>query len=62
MQAVEPDVERHLDAAHDHGLDAVEGYLETGNGVGIHVVYRRRATSLVLLAATISIWQKRSGN
>jgi hypothetical protein len=45
MQAVEPDVERHLDAAHDRGLDAVEGYLETGNGAGVHAATLQHSLS-----------------
>ena len=36
MQPVEPDFERHLDAAQDRGLDVVEGDLEAGDGVGAH--------------------------
>ena len=41
MKPVEPDVERHLDAAQDHGLDVVEGDLEAGDGVGTHAATLR---------------------
>ena len=45
MQPVEPDVERHLDAAQDRGLDVVEGDLESGDGVGTHAATLRRSIS-----------------
>ena len=36
MQAIEPNVDRHLDAAQHRGLDVIERDLETGDGVGTH--------------------------
>ena len=44
MQAVEPDIERHLDAAQNCGPNVVEGDLETGDGVGTHAASLRRST------------------
>ena len=43
MQLVEPDSERHLDAAQDRGLDVVERDLEAGDGVGAHAASLRRS-------------------
>jgi hypothetical protein len=45
MQPVEPDIEWHLDAAQDHGLDVVESDLEAGDGGGIHAATLRRFIS-----------------
>jgi hypothetical protein len=45
MQPVEPDRERHLDAAQHHGLDVVERDLEAGDGVGGHAASLRRFVS-----------------
>jgi hypothetical protein len=45
MQAIEAYIERHLDAAQDCRLDIVEGYLETGDGFGIHAATLRRSIS-----------------
>ena len=39
VQPIEPDVERHLDAAQYRGLDAVEGDLQSGDGGGTHAGY-----------------------
>ena len=38
---VEPDVERHLDAAQDRGTNVVEGDLEPGDGVSAHAATLR---------------------
>ena len=45
MQTVEPDIERHLEAAQNWGPDVVEGDLETGDGVGTHATSLRRSIS-----------------
>src|SRR5215813_13044322 len=45
MQPVESDIEWHLDAAQDHGLDVVEGDLESSNGGGTHAATLRRSIS-----------------
>jgi hypothetical protein len=43
VQLVEPDVERHLDAAQDRGTNVVEGDLEPGDGVSAHAATLRRS-------------------
>src|SRR5258705_2829293 len=45
VQPVESDVERHLDAAQDHGLDVVERDLELGDGGGTHAATLRPSIS-----------------
>jgi hypothetical protein len=44
VQPVEPNVEWHLAAAQDHGLDIVEGDLEASDG-GIHAATLRHPMS-----------------
>ena len=58
MQAIEPDVERHLDAAQDRRLDVVEGDLETGDGVGTHAATLRRSISAAQFhgSSSSSLW------
>src|SRR5271155_1713817 len=43
VQPVESDVERHLDAAQNRGLDVIEGDLEAGDGGGAHAATLRRS-------------------
>src|SRR5215469_1246629 len=45
MQPVEPDIERHFDAAQGHGLDVVESDLEAGDSGGTHAATLRRSSS-----------------
>src|SRR6266566_6356082 len=45
MQAVESDVEGHLDAAQNRGLNVVEGDLHAGDGIGAHAATLRRSIS-----------------
>jgi hypothetical protein len=45
MQPVEPDIEWRLDAAQDHGLDVIEGDLESGDGSGTHAPTLPRSIS-----------------
>src|SRR5947209_614248 len=45
VQPIEPDVEWHLDAAPDHGLDVVESDLEPGDGGDTHAATLRRSIS-----------------
>ena len=46
MQPVEPDVEWHINAAQNRGLDVVEGDLEASDGVGTHAASLRRSISM----------------
>lgn len=58
MQTIEPDVERHLDAAQDHGLDVVEGDLEASDGGGTHAAILRRSISVAQFhgRSSSSLW------
>jgi hypothetical protein len=46
MQTIEPNVEWHLEAAQNRGLDVIEGDLEAGDGMGAHAATLRRSLSL----------------
>lgn len=46
MQTIEPNVEWHLDAAQNRGLDVIEGDLEAGDRMGAHAATLRRSLSL----------------
>jgi hypothetical protein len=46
MQPVEPDIEWHINAAQNFGLDVVEGDLEASDGVGTHAASLRRSVSM----------------
>ena len=58
MQTIEPDVERHLDAAQDHGLDVVEGDLEASDSGGTHAAILRRSISVAQFhgRSSSSLW------
>ena len=58
VQPIEPDVERHLDAAQDRGLDAIEGDLEAGDGVGAHAATLRRSSAVAQFhgKSSSSLW------
>ena len=58
VQPVEPNIERHLDAASNRGLDSIEGDLETGDGVGTHAANLRRSLSLAQFhgKSSLSLW------
>jgi hypothetical protein len=45
MQSVEPNIEWHLGAAQDHGLDFVESDLEAGDCGGTHAVTLPRSSA-----------------
>jgi hypothetical protein len=45
VQAIEPDVERDLDAAQNRGLDVIKGDLEAGDGGGTHAATLRDSPS-----------------
>jgi hypothetical protein len=45
VQPVEANIERHLDAAHNRGLDRIEGDLEAGDGGDAHAATLRRSVS-----------------
>jgi hypothetical protein len=45
MQMIEPDRERHFEAAHHDKLDVVECDFETGDGGSIHAASLRRSCS-----------------
>ena len=46
VKPIEPDVERHIDAAQDRGLDVVERDLELGDGGGTHAATLQRSISM----------------
>jgi hypothetical protein len=52
VQTIEPNVEWHLDAAQNRGLDVIEGDLDAGDGMGAHAATLRRSISL----AQLSLW------
>ncbi len=58
MQPVEPDVEWHINAAQDCGLDVVEGDLETSDGGGTHAATLRRSISMAQFhgKSSSSLW------
>ena len=60
VEPVEPDAERHLDAAQDRRLDVVEGDLEAGDRVGGHAASLRPSFAAAQLhgRSSPSLWRR----